>query len=152
MQLFSGITFQLQLLPWQLKTLNPCHCFYLALFFFSRLYNTLMHQSFVTVPHHLRGNRGDDVFSSITTLLKALHCGDLLRIIAMLFITVNSMGVYLRNITSLALILHCRWTQKDTALHISPCWIKASIGYFNVQYRYSVHSRNLFTGAIGPLS
>ena len=36
----------------------------------------------------------DNDFSSITVLLKALHCGDLLRVIALLFIIVNSTGVY----------------------------------------------------------
>ena len=38
------------------------------------------------------GNSGDNNFSSITVLLKALYCGDLLRVIALLFIRVNSTG------------------------------------------------------------
>ena len=50
--------------------------------------------------------------------------GDLLRIIALFFIihvhVVNSTGVYLRNITSPALTLHCGGTQKVTAPHTSP--------------------------------
>ena len=46
------------------------------------------------------GNSKDNDFSSITALLKALHCGDLLRVIALLFIIVNSMGIYRRYITS----------------------------------------------------
>ena len=70
--------------------------------------------------HTPTGNSGDNDFSSIKALLKALHCGDLLRVIALLFIMVNSLGVYLRNITSWALTWHCGGTQKVTALHISP--------------------------------
>ena len=68
---------------------------------------------------HLQGNSGDDDFSSIKALLKALHCKDLLRVIARLFITVNSTGVYLRNVTSPALTWHCGETQKVTAPHFS---------------------------------
>ena len=41
-------------------------------------------------------------------LLKALGCGDLLRVITLLFIIVNSTGVYRCNITSPALTQHCR--------------------------------------------
>ena len=57
---------------------------------------SVMHQSFVTTapPPHLWVNSRDD-FSFIKALLKALHCGDLLRVIALLFIIVNSTGVYL---------------------------------------------------------
>ena len=48
-----------------------------------------MDQSFVTLPPpHLWG--GDNDFSSITALLKALHYGDLVRVIALLFIIENS--------------------------------------------------------------
>ena len=46
-----------------------------------------MHQSFVTTaPPPRTGNSGDNDFSSITALLKTLYCGDLLRVIALLFI------------------------------------------------------------------
>ena len=57
-----------------------------------------------TAPPPL-GNSGDNDFSSITALLKALHCGHLLRVIAMLFMIVlkSHGGVYLSNITSPAL-------------------------------------------------
>ena len=65
-------------------------------------------------------NSGDNNFSSIIALLKALHCQDLLRVIALLFRLVNSMGIYLHNITSPALTQHCRGTQKVTAPPISP--------------------------------
>ena len=51
-----------------------------------------MHQSFVTTVPPPTGNSGDDDFSSITALLKALYYGDLLRVIALLFIWVNSTG------------------------------------------------------------
>ena len=55
-----------------------------------------LHQSFVTTapppPHTPTGNSGDNDFSSITALLKALYCGDLLRVINLLFIRVNSTG------------------------------------------------------------
>ena len=55
----------------------------------------LKHQSFVTTaaPRAYTtpsGNSGDNV-SSITALLKALHCRDLLRVIALRFKIVNSM-------------------------------------------------------------
>ena len=47
----------------------------------------IMHQSFVTtVPPSPTGNSRDNDFSSI----KAVHCGDLLRVIALLLIIVNS--------------------------------------------------------------
>ena len=59
----------------------------------------IMHQSFVTTAPPPTEKSGDD-FSSIKALLKALHCGDLLRVIAPLFIIVNSMGAYFRNITN----------------------------------------------------
>ena len=50
-----------------------------------------MHQSFVTAaPPPPTGNSGDNDFSSITALLKDLHCGDLLSVIALHFIIVNS--------------------------------------------------------------
>ena len=52
----------------------------------------LMHQLFVTTAPPPTGNSGDNDFSSITALLKALYCGDLLRVIALLFIRVNSTG------------------------------------------------------------
>ena len=51
-----------------------------------------MHQSFVTTAPPPTGNSGGNDFSSITALLKALYCGDLLRVIALLFIRVNSTG------------------------------------------------------------
>ena len=76
-----------------------------------------MHQSFVTTaPPPAMGNSGDN-FPSI----KTLHCGDLLRVIAQLLITVNSTGVYLHNVTSPALTRH-GGTQKVTTPtpHISP--------------------------------
>ena len=38
------------------------------------------------------GNSGDNDFFILTALLKALYCGDLLRVIALLFIRVNSLG------------------------------------------------------------
>ena len=66
----------------------------------------IMHQPFVTTPPHPPSthppteNSGDNDFSSITALLKAQHCGELLRNISLLFIIVNSTGVYLHNITS----------------------------------------------------
>ena len=66
------------------------------------------------------GNSGDNDFSSITALLKALHCGGLLRVITLLFIRVNSTGVYLRNITSPALTRHCGGTQKVIAHILAP--------------------------------
>ena len=59
----------------------------------------LMHYSFVTTapPHPPpTGNSGDNEFSSIKALLKALHCGDLLRVIAPRFIIVNSKRAYFR--------------------------------------------------------
>ena len=89
----------------------------------------VMHQSFVTTappspppppPTPPTGNSGDNDFSSITALLKALYCGDLLRVKALLFILVNSMGVYLCNTTSSALTRHCGGTRKVTTPHISP--------------------------------
>ena len=49
------------------------------------------------------GNSGDNDFSSTTALLKALHCGELLRVKGLVFIIVISTGVYLRNATSPAL-------------------------------------------------
>ena len=54
---------------------------------------SLMHESFVTTapPPPPMGNSGDD-FSSIKALLKAWHCGDLLRVIALLVIIINSAG------------------------------------------------------------
>ena len=58
-----------------------------------------MHRSFVTTaspPPPPTGNSGDNDFSSVT----ALHCGDLLGVMALLFIMVNSTRVYLHNITS----------------------------------------------------
>ena len=76
-----------------------------------------MHQSFVTTAPPPTGNSGNDEFSSITPLLKALYCRDLLRIKALLFIRVNSMGyIY---------VISQAWhlpggTQKVIALHISP--------------------------------
>ena len=71
------------------------------------------------------GNSGED-FSSI----KALHCSDLLRVVAFLFTIVNSTVVYLRNITSPALTWHCWGIQKVTAPHISsahPRWCGAVV-------------------------
>ena len=57
-----------------------------------------MQNSFVTtVPSSLppTENCGDNDFSSITTLLKSPALRDLLRVIVLLFIIVNSTGVYL---------------------------------------------------------
>ena len=70
------------------------------------------------LPPPPMGNSGDNKFLAIITLLKALHCKDLLRVIAPLFIIVNSTGVSLYNVTSQA--GHCGRTQKVTALHIRP--------------------------------
>ena len=83
-----------------------------------------MHQSFVTTappPHPTppTGNSGDNNFSSITALLKALHRGDLLGVIALLFIRVNFTGVGLRNITSPAFTRYCGGTQKVIALTLA---------------------------------
>ena len=95
------------------------------------LVEAIMHQSFVTTsPHEPTGKSGDNDFSSIKALLEAQHCGDLLIVIALFFIKVNSTGVYLRNITSPALTRHCMATQKVSTSHISPamphpsprCW------------------------------
>ena len=83
-------------------------------------FRKVMHQSFVSIAPPSTGNSGDDNFSSTTALLKVLHCGDLLRVTAPLFILVNLMGVYLRNITSPALTRHCEGTQNVTVPHISP--------------------------------
>ena len=75
------------------------------------------------------GNSRDNDFSSTTALLKALYCGDLLRVIALLFIRVNSTGYrYLRNITSPALTQYCGGTQKVIALHISPAIPVGGVG------------------------
>ena len=49
------------------------------------------------------GNSGDNNFSSIKALLKAQDCRNLLIVIALLFIKVNSTGVYLCNFTYKAL-------------------------------------------------
>ena len=75
----------------------------------------VMHQSFVTTapcrpppPPLPTGNSGDNDVSSITALLKALHCGDLLRVIALPFMRVNFTGYI------------CAISQKVTAPHISP--------------------------------
>ena len=62
------------------------------------------------------GNSGDNYFSSITALLKALHCGDLLRVTTLLFIIVNSTEVYICVISQAR---HCRGARKVTAQHIS---------------------------------
>ena len=70
-------------------------------------------------PPTPRGNSGDNDFSSITALLKALYCGDLLREIALFFIRVNSSGVYLYNITSPALTQYCR-SLACTLVRLSP--------------------------------
>ena len=70
-------------------------------------------------PPNKTGNSGDN-FSSITALLKALHCGDLLRVIALLFIIVNSMGVYLRNITRPALTRHCGELKRSLPCSLAP--------------------------------
>ena len=59
-------------------------------------------------------NSGDNDFSSITALLKALHCWD--ESGTLLFIIVNSMVAYLRNITSPAL----RWNTKSYCPAHSP--------------------------------
>ena len=85
-----------------------------------RLEYCIIHQSFVTTAPPTTRNSGDNDFSSITALLNALHCRDLLTVIALLFITVNSTGVKLHNITSPALTWHCRGTQEATAPHINP--------------------------------
>ena len=75
----------------------------------TRFNHSVMHQSFVTpAPTRPMGNSGDNNFSSI----KALHCGDLLRVITLLFIIVNSTGVYLCNITSPAFTLDCGGNSK----------------------------------------
>ena len=66
------------------------------------------------------GNSGDNDFSSIRALLKTLHCGDLLRVIALLFIRVNFTGVYLRNITSPAFTRYCGGTQKVMPRTLAP--------------------------------
>ena len=64
------------------------------------------------------GNIGDNDFSSITVLLKALHCGeDLLRVITLLFIIVNSTEVYICVISQAR---HCGGARKVIAPHISP--------------------------------
>ena len=76
---------------------------------------TIMHQSFVTTALPPTRNSGDNNFSSITALLKALYCGDLLRVVALLFIRVNSTG---NNITSPSLTRYCGGTQKVIAPHI----------------------------------
>ena len=79
-----------------------------------------MHQSFVTTAPPPTGNSGDNDFSSIRALLKALHCGDLLSVIALLFIRVNFTGVYLGNITSPAFTRYCGGTQKVIARTLAP--------------------------------
>ena len=66
-------------------------------------------------PSPPKGDSGDNDFSSIRTLLKALHCGDLLRVIALLFIRVNFTGIYLHNITRPAFTRYCGGTQKVIA-------------------------------------
>ena len=60
------------------------------------------HQSYdlISPPPHLWGIAGTTFHPSQPLVLKALHCGDLLRVIPLLFITVNSTGVYLRNMTT----------------------------------------------------
>ena len=93
----------------------------------------LMHQSLVTTAPPPcpppTGNSGDNDFSAITALLKALYCGDLLRVIALLFIRVNSTGVYLRNITSLALTWYCGGTEKNSvdSEELPADWTNANI-------------------------
>ena len=80
----------------------------------------IMHQSFVTTAPPPTGNSGDNDFSSIRALLKALHCVALLRVIALLFIRVNFTGVYMRNITSPAFTRYCGGTQKVIARTLVP--------------------------------
>ena len=62
------------------------------------------------------GNSGDNDFSSITALLKVLHCGDLLRVTTLLFIIINSKEVYICVISQAR---HCGGARKVTAQHIS---------------------------------
>ena len=67
-----------------------------------------MQKTFVTTapsPSTSVGNSGDNGFSSITALLKALLCWDLLRVITLLIYKWNKFqeGYILCNITSLAL-------------------------------------------------
>ena len=79
-----------------------------------------MHQSFVTTasPPPPTGNSGDNDFSSITALLKALYCGDLLRVIALLIIRVNSTG-YIYVISQARRLPSTAGGQKVIAKHIS---------------------------------
>ena len=73
-----------------------------------------MHQSFVTTAPPPPTENSEDIHCSPAK--NSAHGGDLLRVVAQLFIIVNSVGVYLHNITSLAL-----WgTEKVTAPNISP--------------------------------
>ena len=74
--------------------------------------------------------RGQRLFI-LTALLKALYCGDLLRVIALLFIR------YLRNITSPALTWYCEGTQKVIAPHISPAILVGGGG--GRGYKWLVH-------------
>ena len=76
------------------------------------------------------GSSRDNDFSSIRALLKALHCGNLLRVVALLFIIVNSRGVYLRNISSLStifkdLLLQNHWADQSQISY------GASVGWGN---------------------
>ena len=84
-ELNSGLTIMLEL-----EALTYWNCNFLV---------HIVHQPFVTTASPPTGNSRDD-FSSIIALLEALHCEDLQRVIALLFVIVNCTGVYLRNITS----------------------------------------------------
>ena len=103
-----------------------------------------MHQSFVTTapPSTLpMGNSGDNDFSSI----KALHCGVLLRVIAQLFIIVNSKGVYLRNVASSALTLKRSLPRTLAPLSPAyPCRRGALSGVTNERCSIVSHSKRAF--------
>ena len=77
-----------------------------------------MHQSFVTTDPPPPPS-GDNDFSTITALLKALYCGDLLRVIALLFISVNSTGYIYVKSQARHLTRYCGRTQKVISPHIS---------------------------------
>ena len=77
--------------------------------------------SFVTTASPATGNSGDNNVSSSTALLKALHCKDLLWVIALLFTLLTSTGVYLHNITCMALQGELKGSLPHTVAHyISP--------------------------------
>ena len=85
--------------------------------------NICTHKSFVTTAPPSLGNSGDYDYSSITAMLKTLHCGDKLKVTAPLFIpcSPNATAVtsFCKEITVLALPQHCGDDRKVNASYLS---------------------------------